>query len=268
MYQIKEVNGIKGYKTDDDQIFLNLEDIVRKIGIIKENNNSIRWNRVKDMIDNIMSNLPPGSRCSVNLGGYSKIGANSFISQELAYMLAMAARNQTAIQFQYELATVIIPGFLEVYSNYNSESSFLGDMQYINNEMNKPEDDLSKYVANIAKSLGMPTSLIIHNLINDIMFKYGVDIPALQNRFCKKVNGKIQKMSAIDIINLDDNLRMASIELLHNMIDRFSGYESIKLNAENQSLKNELEMYKSKANGKPISIAYRPSEKFGLEFNE
>ena len=83
MYQIKEVNGIKGYKTDDDQIFLNLEDIVRKIGIIKENNNSIRWNRVKDMIDNIMSNLPPGSRCSVNLGGYSKIGANSSISQEL-----------------------------------------------------------------------------------------------------------------------------------------------------------------------------------------
>lgn len=91
---------------------------------------------------------------------------------------------------------------------------------------------------------------------------------ALQNRFCKKVNGKIQKMSAIDIINLDDNLKMASVELLHNMIDRFSGYESIKLNAENQSLKNELEMYKSKANGKPISIAYRPSEKFGLEFNE
>lgn len=179
----------------------------------------------------------------------------------------MAARNPIAVQFQYELATVIIPGFLQAYSNYNPESSFLGDMQYINDELNKPEDGLTKYIKNIAESLGVPMALIIHNLTQEIMFRFGVNIKEYQNRFSKKVNGKLQKMSAIDIINLDVNLTRAAIKILHEINDRFSGYESAYLTTENKNLKAEIEMYKDKLNGKPIEIAYRPTQKFGWEFN-
>lgn len=79
MIKIREINGIKGYK-NEDIIFLNLEDIARKIGMVKETNNSIRWSRINDMISSIMSNLPPDSKCIVDLGGYAKLGANTYIS--------------------------------------------------------------------------------------------------------------------------------------------------------------------------------------------
>ena len=108
--EIMNVESVRGYVGENEMVYLNLEDICRKLGFTQQTRNGneiVRWERVEKHL--IEYNLvAPTSGCKENQGKISE-RLPEFIPENIVYLLAMKANNQLAKNFQLKLANEIIP---------------------------------------------------------------------------------------------------------------------------------------------------------------
>lgn len=97
--EILNVQDVRGYTGENGTVYLNLEDISRKLGFTqtKDRVEYVRWERVKVYLDEI--NFPTSGEKISDL----------YIPENIVYRLAMKANNQLANSFQEKLANEIIP---------------------------------------------------------------------------------------------------------------------------------------------------------------
>lgn len=98
--EIMNVQDVRGYTGENGVVYLNLEDISRKLGFVERKPNGVEYvivNRVKKYLSNF------GFDTSVE-----KL-SDLYIPENMVYRLAMKANNQLAISFQEKLANEIIP---------------------------------------------------------------------------------------------------------------------------------------------------------------
>lgn len=98
-HSIEIFEGLR-VKNFNGEILINLEDISRGLGftrIAKSGNETIRWERVnKYLLD-----------YGIPISGH----ADTMVAESVFYLLAMKANNQTAKEFQVNVATKIIPEY-------------------------------------------------------------------------------------------------------------------------------------------------------------
>lgn len=112
---IIEIEKVRGYIGDDDFIYLNLEDVAKGLGfttVAKSGNVVIRWNRVKKYLEDL-NIATSGKRDNI------KDTLPEFIRENIFYLLCMKANNEVARNFQYNVATNILPQIRQTGS-YNS----------------------------------------------------------------------------------------------------------------------------------------------------
>ena len=115
MNSIVEIKNVKGYIGDDNLIYLNLEDVAKGLGFTKTANSGnevIRWDRIKKYLEDL--NIVPTSG-----NGNIKDTLPKFIREDTFYLLCMKANNEVARNFQYNVATNILPQIRQTGS-YNS----------------------------------------------------------------------------------------------------------------------------------------------------
>ena len=98
--EIMNVENVRGYVGENEMVYLNLEDISRKLGFVERKPNGVEYvivNRVKKYLSNF------GFDTSVEK--FSDL----YIPENIVYRLAMKANNQLANSFQEKLANEIIP---------------------------------------------------------------------------------------------------------------------------------------------------------------
>lgn len=98
--EILNVQDVRGYTGENGVVYLNLEDISRKLGFVERKPNGVEYvivNRVKKYLRDF------GFDTSVE-----KL-SDLYIPENIVYRLAMKANNQLANSFQEKLANEIIP---------------------------------------------------------------------------------------------------------------------------------------------------------------
>lgn len=99
-FEIINVKNVRGYLDENGIVYVNLEDICRGLGFTRKANSGnlvVRWSRVKEFLNSM----------SVPTCGHDELP--EYIPENIFYMLAMKANNKTAKEFQYKLATEILP---------------------------------------------------------------------------------------------------------------------------------------------------------------
>ena len=98
-FEIINVKNVRGYLDEYGIVYVSLEDICRGLGFtqIKNKVEYIRTDRVKLYLKEF--NFPTSGE------KFNEI----FIPENIFYMLAMKANNKTAKEFQYKIATEILP---------------------------------------------------------------------------------------------------------------------------------------------------------------
>lgn len=97
MNQLITINGVRGYIDENGTAQLNLDDIARGLGFtqIKGEVAYVRWETV--------------TRYLIEFGFSQPVGKDSFIAENIFYLLSMKASNDTAISFQMNVANEILP---------------------------------------------------------------------------------------------------------------------------------------------------------------
>ncbi|MBR0060995.1 MAG: GIY-YIG nuclease family protein [Selenomonadaceae bacterium] len=108
--QVVEVEGVRGYLDKDGIVLLNAADVARELGFVEGNGkfstsgeNYIRWERVNSYLAEF--EFPP-------------VDKDSFIPESEFYLLAMKAKNEKAKQFQWKVASKILPS-IRKYGYYS-----------------------------------------------------------------------------------------------------------------------------------------------------
>ncbi|MDP4108031.1 MAG: phage antirepressor KilAC domain-containing protein [Bacillota bacterium] len=91
------VSGVNGYVDENGTAWLNIEHVARGLGFTQEKDGVeyIRWVTVHGHLDSI--------------GFSQQVGKEGFIPENIFYLLAMKASNQTAVSFQMKVANEILP---------------------------------------------------------------------------------------------------------------------------------------------------------------
>lgn len=111
MNSIIEIEKVRGYIGDDNLIYLNLEDVAKGLGFTDESKNgAVRWARIRKYLEDL--NIATS-------GERGKNGLPEFIREDIFYLLCMKANNEVAKNFQYNVATNILPQIRQTGS-YNS----------------------------------------------------------------------------------------------------------------------------------------------------
>lgn len=99
MSNLITIQNVRGYIDEEGIAQLNLEDISRGLGFVQSKGNFsyVRWERVVQYLDNF--NFPTSGE------NISEI----FIPENIFYLLAMKANNETAVAFQMKVANEILP---------------------------------------------------------------------------------------------------------------------------------------------------------------
>ena len=100
--QVVVVEGVRGYVDDEGTVHLNAEDVARGLGFVivraervtTSGINYVRWERVNEYLAEF--DCPPVAR-------------GDFIPENMFYLLAMKANNETAKAFQWKVANNILP---------------------------------------------------------------------------------------------------------------------------------------------------------------
>lgn len=95
------VSGVKGYIDENGTAWLHLETVARGLGfttVATSGNECVRWARVEQYLTDLGFNTD---------NGY--LPDSTFIPENIFYLLAMKASNQTAVAFQMKVANEILP---------------------------------------------------------------------------------------------------------------------------------------------------------------
>lgn len=90
-------SGVKGFIDENGMAWLSLEDAARGLGfttVATSGNECVRWSRVGSYLAEF---------------GFATSGENGYIPENIFYLLAMKANNQTAVAFQMKVANEILP---------------------------------------------------------------------------------------------------------------------------------------------------------------
>lgn len=89
------IENVKGYIGKDNLIYLNLEDVARGLGFtqVKNGIEYVRWETVIKYCNEFSQ----------------QVGKDSFIPENIFYLLAMKGKNEVAKQFQLKVANEILP---------------------------------------------------------------------------------------------------------------------------------------------------------------
>lgn len=93
--EIMEIENVKGYVGEDGFIYLNLEDVARGLGFtqVKNGVEYVRWETVIKYCNEFSQ----------------QVGKDSFIPENIFYLLAMKGKNEIAKGFQLKVANDILP---------------------------------------------------------------------------------------------------------------------------------------------------------------
>ena len=114
--QIVEVEGVRGYVDAQGTVWLNAEDVARGLGFVqveekfsttvsttsgRKTYTTVRWARVNNYLKEF--NIEP-------------VGKGDYIPEHVFYLLAMKANNDVARNFQWKVATEIMPSIRQTGS--------------------------------------------------------------------------------------------------------------------------------------------------------
>lgn len=108
--EIMNVENVRGYVGENGIVYLNLEDISRKLGFTKNTKygtEPIRWDRVESYLSELGLDFPTSGK--VEKQGNIQGRLPEYIPENIVYRLAMKANNQVAVSFQERIANEIIP---------------------------------------------------------------------------------------------------------------------------------------------------------------
>ena len=115
MNELITVSGVKGYIDENGTAWLNIEDSARGLGftqIAASGNEVIRWERVNRYLE--------------EFGFIPTSGDGEFIPENIFYLLAMKASNQTAVAFQMKVANEILPSIRKTgYYSVQPKDSYM-----------------------------------------------------------------------------------------------------------------------------------------------
>ena len=146
---VVEVQGVRGYVDKNNVAWLNAEDIARKLGFVdyqekvsatsgRKTYEVIRWARINGYLREFEP-LVKGTEISALLS--KGVGAGDYIPENLFYLLAMKANNEAARDFQWKVASEILPSIRRdgFYSVYGKE---LNKLQREKKSLEQIRDDL------------------------------------------------------------------------------------------------------------------------------
>ena len=145
MCNIIEVEKLRGYVGEDNFIYLNLEDVAKGLGFTDESKNGVvRWARIKKYLEDL--NIATS-------GERGKNGLPDFIREDIFYLLCMKANNEIAKDFQYNVATNILPQIRKTGSYNSTPQTYLEALKELvkvveENEQLKIENINQKQIIN------------------------------------------------------------------------------------------------------------------------
>lgn len=180
--EIMNVQDVRGYTGENGVVFLNLEDISRKLGFtqMKDGVEYVRWGRVERYLNEF--HFPTSGE---------KI-SEIYIPENIVYRLAMKANNQLANSFQEKLANEIIPMIRRtkmymaksLWDRLTSHPSELGkvfteygrqieELTKANNDLQERNDELEYEVDDLTYDLEMEIQYVgyLENALNGFMTK-------------------------------------------------------------------------------------------------
>lgn len=176
------VNNVRGYE-EDGVVYANAEDIAKGLGFTQTKNNVeyVRWERVNEYLNGF---------------GYSQeVGKESFIPENIVYLLSMKADNETAIKFQMLLANEVIPSIRKngMYATDVTIDKMLSDPDFAIELLTKLKEERAARVeaertnailmhvnktyvtTEIAKELGMKSAVALNKLLEEKKVQYKVN---------------------------------------------------------------------------------------------
>lgn len=176
------VNNVRGYE-EDGVVYANAEDIAKGLGFTQTKNNVeyVRWERVNEYLNGF---------------GYSpEVGKESFIPENIVYLLSMKADNETAIKFQMLLANEVIPSIRKngMYATDVTIDKMLSDPDFAIELLTKLKEERAARVeaertnailmhvnktyvtTEIAKELGMKSAVALNKLLEEKKVQYKVN---------------------------------------------------------------------------------------------
>ena len=113
------IENVKGYTGENNLIYLNLEDVARGLGFtqVKNGIEYVRWETVIKYCNEFSQ----------------QVGKDSFIPENIFYLLAMKGKNEVAKQFQLKVANEILPQIRQsgMYMTENIWNTLIKDPQKI-----------------------------------------------------------------------------------------------------------------------------------------
>lgn len=113
------IENVKGYIGENNLIYLSLEDVARGLGFtqIKNGIEYVRWETVIKYCNEFSQ----------------QVGKDSFIPENIFYLLAMKGKNEIAKQFQLKVANEILPQIRQsgMYMTENIWNTLIKDPQKI-----------------------------------------------------------------------------------------------------------------------------------------
>ena len=176
------VNNVRGYE-EDGVVYANAEDIAKGLGFTQTKNNVeyVRWERVNEYLNGF---------------GYSQeVGKESFIPENIVYLLSMKADNETAIKFQMLLANEVIPSIRKngMYATDVTIDKMLSDPDFAIELLTKLKEERAArveaertnailmhvnktyFTTEIAKELGMKSAVALNKLLEEKKVQYKVN---------------------------------------------------------------------------------------------
>ena len=191
--EIMNVQDVRGYTGENGVVYLNLEDISRKLGFTQRTRNGneiVRWERVEKYLI-VLNFIAPTNGCTENQGNISD-RLPEYIPENMVYRLAMKANNQLANSFQEKLANEIIPMIRRtkmymaksLWDRLISHPSELGkvfteygrqieELTKANNDLQEKNDELEYEVDDLTYDLEMEIQYVVYleNALNGFMTK-------------------------------------------------------------------------------------------------
>lgn len=250
MIKIVTIDNVKVYGNPETGIFfMNIEDVANKIGIVHKatsGNVVVRWDRIKKMISEVMSRYGSNPIYAIDS---DKINKDTYASKELVYMVAMMANNDKARDFQNEIATVIIPGFLDLNPNYEGQSTIMNTvtkaqghikgLAFNKNPSNK--DRLLSMAIMIADIKKIPIQFVIRDFVDKFNYCYNADIMKDKKDHYLKKNkrGAVVESTVFEYIGTEDDATEKALGLLRYMYNEATGFNYNELVSKNNKLEVE-----------------------------
>ena len=175
------IENVKGYIGENNLIYLSLEDVARGLGFtqIKNGIDYVRWETVIKYCNEFSQ----------------QVGKDSFIPENIVYLLSMKADNETAIKFQMLLANEVIPSIRKngMYATDVTIDKMLSDPDFAIELLTKLKEERAARVeaertnailmhvnktyvtTEIAKELGMKSAVALNKLLEEKKVQYKVN---------------------------------------------------------------------------------------------